>query len=146
MYALIQKETNQFSGYTTDETDNENHYTVEEFPENYQSVYFIGAIYNPKTKTYTEEMKPEPEQSPVNIVPQRVSKFQAKAALYNNSLLQTVLDIINHPDTQMLMKLAWEDAQYFERNSPTIISLAEQLELTEEQVDDLFIEASEIKA
>lgn len=50
------------------------------------------------------------------------------------------------PETPALAKLAWADAQEFERASPTIAALAGQISLTDAQLDELFITAAGIKA
>lgn len=80
----------------------------------------------------------------VVTVPNSVSRFQARAALYNAGLLSAVEDAIGGADE--LVKMAWADAQEFRRNSPTILAMAAMLELTAEQVDDLFIAAAQIIA
>ena len=73
-----------------------------------------------------------------------VSKFQAKAALMQADLLDATQAAI--ADADALTKLAWADAQEFRRNSPMIATLAAALDLTDEQVDDLFRSAAEIEA
>jgi len=82
----------------------------------------------------------------IDGVPQVVSRFQARAALHVAGLLKSIELMMSHPDADPLMRLAWEDAQNFERKSPTLLALANALELTAEQVDALFIQAAEIKA
>lgn len=82
----------------------------------------------------------------VIAVPQTVTRFQALAALHGAGLLTQVQTIINDPATDMLVKLALDNAQTFERNSPTIAALALQLGLTDADIDQLFITASTIKA
>lgn len=79
-------------------------------------------------------------------VPQIVTRFQARAALHLAGLLPQVEALMAHPDTPVLAKLAWADAQDFKRNSPTIAQMAAALGLTETQLDQLFIQASEIEA
>ena len=51
--------------------------------------------------------------------------------------------IVNTSDNPEL-KIAWEVVTTFERNSPFILSLQPELGLTDEQVDDLFQQASQI--
>lgn len=84
--------------------------------------------------------------APPVYVPQIVSRFQAKAALLNAGLLSQVEELVAHPDTDVLVKLAWAEATPFERNSPTVSWLASALGLTDQQVDDLFIAAAQINA
>ena len=78
-------------------------------------------------------------------VPASVTRFQARAALAMAGLLPTVeAAIADSPD--LITRLAWTDAQVFERGSPTIASLAAAIGLTEAQIDDLFRTAAEIVA
>lgn len=81
---------------------------------------------------------------PSPSIPQVVSRFQARAALYGAGLLDDVETAIAAADP--LVQMAWADAQEFQRNSPTILSLAAVLGLFESDVDELFIAASEIVA
>ena len=50
------------------------------------------------------------------------------------------------PQTDALARLAWTDAQEFRRTSPTVLSMAGSLGLTEEQLDALFTTAAGIEA
>jgi hypothetical protein len=71
------------------------------------------------------------------------SRFQARAALHNAGLLAQVNAFI--ADADPLVQIAWADAVEFRRNSPTIKAMAEGLELTDAQVDDLFRAAMQIE-
>lgn len=84
------------------------------------------------------------EAPPPPPVPQAVSRFQARAALYGAGLLDDVETAI--ADAVPLVQMAWADAQEFQRNSPTILALAGVLGLSESDVDELFITASGIVA
>jgi hypothetical protein len=75
-----------------------------------------------------------------------VTRFQALVAMHNAGLLETVKTIMADPATDVLVKLAWDNAQTFERMSPTVLALAQTLSLTDEQLDTLFTQASQIKA
>lgn len=75
-----------------------------------------------------------------------VTRFQALAALHNANLLTSVQSIMSAPETDMLVKLAWDNAQTFERTSPSILAIAQVLGLTDQQLDTLFTQASQIKA
>lgn len=83
---------------------------------------------------------------PVDIVPKVVSRFQARAALYEAGHLQNIETVMASPATEMLVKLAWQDAQEFRRNSPTVIALGYALGITESDLDQLFIAAAAIEA
>lgn len=87
----------------------------------------------------------EPPPS-VDGPPQVVSRFQARAALHLAGLLDQVEQIMADPQTPVLSRLAWQDAQEFRRSSPTLLALADQLGLSAEALDQLFITASEIQA
>jgi hypothetical protein len=88
----------------------------------------------------------EDEADAPPTVPQSVSRFQARAALFEAGKLEQVETLMAAPETPMLMKLAWEDAQEFKRTSPTVAAMAAALSLTEEELDNLFISASQIQA
>ena len=75
-----------------------------------------------------------------------VSRFQARVALYNFGLLEAVNKLMADPTTPFIAKEAWDSAQVFKRNSPTVITLGAGLKLTEEQIDELFKAALEVQA
>lgn len=83
---------------------------------------------------------------PPVVVPQSVTRFQAIAALYNGNYLTTVENYFADAATPMIQKLAWQNAQAFERQSPTVKALQTLLNLTDAQVDQLFTDASAIVA
>jgi len=74
----------------------------------------------------------------------KVSRFQAMAALYNAGLLDEAVEVVTQAGG--LIKIAWDNAIEFRRNSPTILDLALALGLDEEELDALFIVAAEIEA
>ena len=82
----------------------------------------------------------------IRIVPPFITRFQARAALYQAGLLDDVNAMMSNQETDPIARLAWEDAQEFRRNSPTISAMAPALGLTESQVDDLFVFGSTIVA
>lgn len=93
------------------------------------------------------EMSPEPYAEPTNTpvyVPQSISRFQARAALMDAGLLADVELAISAADP--IVQLAWAEAIEWLRDSPTIAAIGDALGLTEEDIDDLFIEAAKIKA
>ncbi|WP_211226433.1 hypothetical protein [Azonexus hydrophilus] len=74
-----------------------------------------------------------------------VSRFQARAALFQAGLLEDIETFIASSEDRFI-KIAWEDAAVFKRNSPTVLSLQSVLNLTDEQLDDLFRFALTISA
>ena len=77
-------------------------------------------------------------------VPASVTRFQALAALSNAGLLTQAQAAVNAAGGLTL--LAWDNAQSFDRTSPTMTTLATALNLTSAQVDALFIVAAKIQA
>lgn len=80
----------------------------------------------------------------VAVVPSTVTPFQAKAALLQAGLLDTVKAAI--ASAPAITQLAWSDATEFTRDSPTIVTMAGALGLTSAQVDALFVAAAAIQA
>lgn len=73
-----------------------------------------------------------------------VDPIQAREAIRRAGLLQSVETYIAAPTTDPLVKSAWEYALSFKRTSPTILHVADALGWSDQQLDDLFIEASKI--
>lgn len=80
------------------------------------------------------------------VLPQgfTVSMFQARAALMAAGLYDTVDAAMQQAGGVNLV--AWEYATEVRRDSPMVQAMAQQLGLTDEQVDDLFRQASQITA
>jgi len=89
---------------------------------------------------------PEPYVPPPTPIPATVTRFQALAVLAAGGYLDTVRTYINTLDQNNVQRLAWENATDWERTSPTLNALAAMLNLTDTQVDDLFVAASNISA
>lgn len=118
----------------------EEHFLQEGVPEN------IEGVWKQKWEIVnlsSEEILQKLEQKREKMV---VSRFQAKSALYNFGIYDQVETLINSANTNPITKIAWYEANEFRRNSPAIIDIAQQLNLTEEQLDQLFIDASGIVA
>lgn len=79
-------------------------------------------------------------------VPEAVSRFQALAALHLAGHLDQVEQVMADPQTDQMARLAWANAQEFRRTSPTVAFMAGALELSEQQLDELFISAGQIEA
>lgn len=57
----------------------------------------------------------------------------------NRGLLDQVNELMQHADP--MLSIAWNEAPSFRRDSPALHSMAEALNLSEEEVDALFAEA-----
>ena len=75
-----------------------------------------------------------------------VSPFQAKAALQLAGLLETVETYMVNPATDPVVRLAWQHASEYRRQSPTVLAIADHFGWTTEQLDNLFVTASGIQA
>jgi len=76
-----------------------------------------------------------------------VTRRQAKQALLMSGLLanvQPAIDDITDDTERGMVQIFWDDSTTFERNNPQLIALGEALELSDQQIDDLFIQASEL--
>lgn len=94
--------------------------------------------------------EPDTEPAPETLEQWRaravVSRFQARAALHLAGMLEQVQTMMDNPATDMLARLAWQDAQEFRRTSPTVQAMGAALGLTAEQLDNLFRQAATIQA
>lgn len=81
---------------------------------------------------------------PTDPIPLSVTRFQARAALHLAGLLDDAEAAIAqaHP----LSRIAWEHAHVYRRDSPTLISIGQQLGLSESDMDELFKTAASITA
>lgn len=77
-------------------------------------------------------------------IPSSVTPLQAKAALLAVGKLSIVQTLMNDPNTDPLIVLAWNNAMEFRRDSPMLLGLAEVFGWSSEDLDNLFISASEI--
>ena len=75
-----------------------------------------------------------------------VSPFQARGALKLAGLLDQVEQVMADPATDDMTRLAWQTASEFRRLSPTVDAIAQKMNLTDEQVDSLFVSAGTIEA
>ena len=113
---------------------------IVDIANNIQTFEFADAFVLPDGATI------EPYIPPPTPVPTTVTRFQALAVLAAGGYLDTVRTYINTLDPNNVQRLAWENAADWERTSPTLNALAAMLGLSDAQVDDLFIAASNISA
>lgn len=79
-------------------------------------------------------------------VPMVVSRAQGEIALHRASLLAQVEAFIAGASTDTEIRIWWQRAQEFRRDSATLLAVATAMEWSPQQLDDLFILASEIQA
>lgn len=86
-----------------------------------------------------------------NVIPESVTRFQAKAALAlmkdrDGVSYLSMVETYMATKADEITKLAWMEALSFIRDSPMVTSVAAMLELTDSKIDDLFCFASTITA
>src|SRR5690554_2012312 len=85
---------------------------------------------------------------PPPAVPEQVSRAQGKAALITAGLwldVLTYVESITDPTEKALAEVALNDTAHWRRDSPTMQTIATALGITSEQMDVLFLQASEIE-
>lgn len=91
-----------------------------------------------------EHLNPPPEPEPV---PAQVSRAQGKAALITTGLWSDVLayvEALTDPAEKAMAEVALNDTTHWRRDSPFLNAVADALEVSQEQMDGLFIQASQI--
>ena len=102
-----------------------------------------GQIPNQVQEWLDEGNAISPYVAPPSPQVTQVTAYQAKIQLSRAGLYDSVVTTVNTSDNPEF-KIAWEVATSFERNSPFILAFQPELGLTDEQVDDLFQQASQI--
>ena len=97
-------------------------------------IYIIKYSVLPKTEDEIVEYRK-------SQVPQSITPLQAKLQLLKLGLLDEVEALVTGDRTSQLY---WEYASVIERDNEILLMMAEQLGLTSEQVDEMFIEASKL--
>ena len=103
-------------------------------------------FYQEYLEWLAEGNTPEPYVAPPTPIPATVTRFQALATLAVGGWLDTVHVYIDALPRSNVQRLAWENATDWERTSPTVNAIAAMLGLSDAQVDDLFIAASQVSA
>lgn len=85
---------------------------------------------------------------PEPVTPQTVSARQIRLWLIQHgfqlSQIESSINAIEDTMIRETVKIEWEYAPYIERNHPWLVPLAQSLGLNENQIDQAFIEASQI--
>ena len=90
----------------------------------------------------------EIEAISIETVPEKITKLQLKVQLVKMGFdLQIIENAINTlPEPQKTLAfLSWTEATNFYRDNDMIASVGQMLNLTSEQIDELFIEADKIR-
>lgn len=89
----------------------------------------------------TLQIAPYAEPEPVVIIPNSITKLQAKLQLLEIGLLDEVEALI---EQDRKAKLYWIDSQNFLRTDEILLGMATALGLNDAQLDDLFVKASKL--
>lgn len=100
----------------------------------------IGMRYIQETNEFIDESYVEPEPLPEPI-PQVITMRQARLKLLEVGLLDDVEALVA-PDRKS--QIEWEYANEVYRQSPLVELVKEAVSLTDEQIDDMFLEASKL--
>lgn len=122
---------------------------VEQTPENIPpNTKLIGPIYTIDDENFVvigtfETVPADPPE-----VPNSISARQIRLWLVQNGIpIQNILNAINNiqdPIVKESVSIEWEYAPYIERTHPMLVPIAQQLGLSESDIDQAFIEASQI--
>jgi hypothetical protein len=130
----------------------ENYFTEGQQPELstdiLPTVNLVVLCFNSATGEYYEGAKDEELTAAKKAsVPEVVSRRQLRLALllsqFDLSLIDNLINELPEPNRSFAL-IAWNDAIVFERNDALLNKLATTLGLTEDVLDDLFINASEL--
>lgn len=89
-------------------------------------------------------IKIDPAKLPVVEIPTRLTNYQGKVTLDAFQLLADVEAYMALEDTPKQYKLAWATGA-FERQSALLVGIAALFNLTDEQIDAMFIYGAEIQ-
>lgn len=78
-------------------------------------------------------------------VPGSVSALQGMLALSAAGHLEAVEAMFGEADTQLVYRLAWQRAQTWDRDSPTVSYMADRMGWDSAYVDQLFIAGEKLK-
>lgn len=78
-------------------------------------------------------------------VPESVSRLQGLAQLHQEGVLDSVESYMDAPERSVIEKLAWKNAQTFDRQSTLVQAMASLLNWDNQKLDQVFIEANKIK-
>lgn len=115
-------------------------------------VVSIGGGFSVGPPTEPEkEPEPEPLTPEEELVQWRqsasVTRRQAKQQLLiagHLTNVQPAIDDIEDSTERALVQIYWDDATVFERAHPNLINLGNALGLTDEQIDQLFVDAAKL--
>lgn len=79
-------------------------------------------------------------------IPDSVTKRQARQELLQNNKLdavQAAIDAIQDPIEKRMMQIYWDESTEYQLNHPELQAMAQAIGLTQTQLEDMFISASQ---
>ena len=91
----------------------------------------------------------ELEQIRINKIPSSVTRRQLKLGMVlflnlNPNVIDSMIESIPDETEKLTTKILWEDAGTFEISHPLVINFAEQLGLTQRQLEDFFTQCGDL--
>lgn len=105
--------------------------------------YYLPADADGKYKQDKLKIQAELAQQIEDAKPKVVTMRQARLALLEADLLGIISDTINS-GADIAMKIEWEYATEIKRDWPSLIAIATELNMTSDDLDALFLRASEL--
>ena len=99
----------------------------------------VNMFPNESITEITSDIETKLGLTPVVLVPKSITKRQARLALYDMGLLTSVEELLASSPRSLI---EWESASEVHIGNPLIPLVKEQLALTDEQLNQLFIGAS----
>ena len=99
----------------------------------------VNMFPNESITEITSDIETKLGLTPVVLVPKSITKRQARLALYDMGLLTSVEELLASSPRSLI---EWESASEVHIDNPLIPLVKEQLNLTDEQLNQLFIGAS----
>lgn len=90
-----------------------------------------------------QTIAPYVEPEVIVVIPTSITMRQCRLMLVQIGKYQDVVTFIENSENDTI-KIEWEYASFIERSNPLVTILAQQLELTEKDIDNLFVEASKL--
>lgn len=104
--------------------------------------YFDGQEWVPlEAYCIMQEISPYVAPEVVIVVPTQITMRQTRLYLLSIDLLDTVENIVSQ---NKAWQIEWEYASEVQRTNQLIVAMQQELELTDAQVDEMFLEASKL--
>ena len=88
-----------------------------------------------------QEIAPYVASAVIDVIPTQITMRQTRLYLLSIDLLDTVETIVSQ---NKAWQIEWEYASEVQRTNQLIVAMQQELQLTDEQVDEMFLEASKL--